>query len=233
MRVALQPAFILHTRPFRDSSLLVYLLTLDYGIVTTVARGARAPKNKLRGLLLPFVPLLISWSGKTELYNLTTVEPHQISYGLSGIRLISGFYLNELLLKLLHRHDAYPNIFHCYQTTLEALHQSKNIQVFLRLFEKKLLAAIGYGLKLNTDIENHEIIHNATYYYEHEQGFVRSNDKNKQLISGNSLIALHNEQFTNAAMLQEIKVLFRHILTKLLDRPLKTPELLYTPLERL
>jgi DNA repair protein RecO (recombination protein O) len=226
MRVTLQPAFVLHTRIFGDSSLLVDLFTLNYGIITAIAKGVRAPKAKLRGLLLPFVPLLISWSGKTELYHLSKVEPHQVSYCLLGKSLVCGFYLNELLLRLLHHHDAHPELFHIYQTTIAFLNQAKNIQIALRLFEKRLLMSIGYGLSLTEDVENQKIIHDATYYYVHEQGFVRSNDQRQQLFSGNSLLALHHEQFADSAMLREVKILLRNVIAKRLDRPLKTPELL-------
>lgn len=226
MRIILQPAFVLHARAYRDTSLLIDLFTLNHGIINIIAKGARTPKNKLRGLLLPFVPLLVSWSGKTELYSLGKVEPQNINYNLSGNRLISGFYLNELLIRLLHRHDPHPNIFRSYQKTLEALHKSQNIQIALRLFEKQLLNEIGYGLTLTKDIDNQKIIKEETYYYLHEQGFIKSSNQNQQLITGNSLLALHNGQFIDAVMLREIKNLLRAIITKLLDRPLKTPELL-------
>jgi DNA repair protein RecO (recombination protein O) len=226
MRVILQPAFVLHARPFRDTSLLIDLFTLNHGIIGVIAKGARGPKSKLRGLLLPFVPLLVSWSGKTDLYSLGKAETCQINYNLTGNRLISGFYLNELLIKLLHRHDPHPNLFSTYQKTLTALNQSSNIQIALRLFEKQLLSEIGYGLTLTKDLNNQEIINHETYYYLHEQGFVRSHEEQQQLVSGNSLLALHSGQFNDATALREVKILLRAIITKLLDRPLKTPELL-------
>lgn len=226
MRTNLQPAFVLHARAFRDTSLIIDLFTLNHGIINVIARGARAPKTKLRGLLLPFLPLLVSWSGKTELYNLSKVEPHKSSYHLHGKRLISGFYLNELLIRLMHRHDPHPNIFHFYQAALESLHNSENIQVALRLFEKHLLSEIGYGLRLTKDVDNQEIIKEETYYYAHERGFVKSNDQSQSLLTGSSLLALHNGQFTDTVMLRETKGLLRAIIARLLDRPLKTAELL-------
>lgn len=225
MRIILQPAFILHSRAYRDTSLLIDLFTLNYGLIKVIAKGARTPKTKLRGLLLPFVPLLVSWSGKTELYTLGKIEPRNINYHLSGNKLISGLYLNELLIRLLPRHDPQPNIFRIYQKTLEELLKTSNIQAPLRLFEKHLLSEIGYGLRWNKDINDQEIIKEAKYYFIPERGFIKSNDRKQQLIAGSSLLELYNGQFTNATALREIKCLLRVLITNLLDRPLKTPEL--------
>jgi DNA repair protein RecO (recombination protein O) len=227
MRVSLQPAFVLHTKYFRDTSLLIYLFTLEYGRVTVVARGARSAKSKSRGLLLPFVPLLVSWSGKTDLMSLSKVETNGLPYNLYGTNLLSGFYLHELLVKLLALHDPYPNVFRTYQATLKQLQDGKNIQAALRLFEKNLINNIGYGLELIKDAHGQAINADNYYCYEYERGFVKSIKNEDTAFSGKSLLALHNNNFADPAILNELKNLMRLILNYLLvDKPIKSRELL-------
>lgn len=230
-RVVLQPAFILHTRSFRDTSLLVDLFTLQYGRVSTIARGVRSPKSKSRGLLLPFVPLLASWSGKSELMTLGKIEANGLAYDLSGKKLLSGFYLNELLVRLLARHDPHPDIFHAYQATLSSLQDVKDVQIALRLFEKKLIAKIGYGLQLTKDIQSNPITADQYYCYKQERGFVRCqkdlNTNTQNIFSGENLLAFHNNKFKDVLALREIKCLMRLIFDHLLDnKPLKSRELI-------
>jgi DNA repair protein RecO (recombination protein O) len=229
-RVILQPAFVLHTRSFRDTSLLVDLFTLQYGRVSTLARGVRSAKSKSRGLLLPFVPLLASWSGKTELMTLGKIEANGSAYDLLGKNLLSGFYLNELLVRLLARHDPHPDIFHVYQNTLNNLQNIKDVQITLRLFEKQLLAKIGYGLQLTKDVYGSAITADQYYYYEHERGFIKCqrdlNTNTQNIFSGENLLAFHNNKFKDVSALREIKYLMRFIFDYLLDnKPLKSREL--------
>src|SRR5437762_1362429 len=113
-RVDAQPALVLHSYPFRETSLVIEVFTRDFGRVALVARGARRPRSALRGVLLAFQPLLVSWSGKGELYTLIRAEWHGAYQPLRGLSLICGFYLNELLLKLLPRHDAHERLFDTY-----------------------------------------------------------------------------------------------------------------------
>src|SRR6185437_10727813 len=117
----LQPAFVLHTRPYRDTSLLLEIFTPDYGRVSTLARGARGLRSRFKGLLQPFVPLLLSWYGKTELMTLSAAESQGKVLDLTGEKLLCGLYLNELLMRLLHRYDAHPQLYIVYQETLYAL----------------------------------------------------------------------------------------------------------------
>lgn len=227
MRVSLQPAFVLHTKCFRDTSVLINLFTLDYGCLTLIAHGARSAKSKLRGLLLPFIPLLVSWSGKTDLMSLSKVEANGLPYDLCGNNLLSGFYLNELLVKLLAPHDPYPKIFTVYQDTLKCLQDSKNIQTPLRLFEKQLINSIGYGLELIKDAHGQNIAADNYYCYEYGRGFVNATENKINIFSGKSLIALHNNELTDPVILNELKNLMRLILNYLLsDRPIKSRELL-------
>ncbi len=110
VQVMLEPAYVLHHRPYRDSSLILDVLSAAYGRVALVARGARRPKSRLHGVLQPFQPLLASWSLRGEMGTLTAAEA-RAGGGLRGRALISGFYVNELLLRLLHRHDPHPQLF--------------------------------------------------------------------------------------------------------------------------
>ncbi len=123
-RVSLQPAYVLHHRPYRDSSLLLEIFTPDHGRVGLVARGARSPKSRLYGVLQPFQPLLISWVGRGELATLSGAEANGPPQRLQGKSVISGFYINELLLRLLHRHDPHAALFDGYARTLPLLAQA-------------------------------------------------------------------------------------------------------------
>jgi len=149
-----QPAFVLHHYPFRETSLVIETYTRDFGRVALVARGARRPKSALRGVLLAFQPLLIGWSGKSELRTLHKAEWQGGYLPLRGLSLICGFYLNELLLKLLPRDDPHDRLFAMYQETLEALSMNGNHAAILRGFEKNLLRELGYALTLDLDVAN-------------------------------------------------------------------------------
>src|SRR5690348_7406727 len=133
--VVMQPAFILHTRAYRDSSLLLDLFTLDHGRVSAVARGARGPRSRYKGLLQPFVPLLVSWYWKSELLSLSAAEADGVILNLTGDTLLCGFYLNELLMRLLHRHDAHSQLFSSYQQALQCLQSLQDPAHVLRGFE--------------------------------------------------------------------------------------------------
>lgn len=145
-RVSQQEAYCLHRRPYRETSFLVDVLTVDHGRFTVIARAARAVKNSSQGLLQPFTPLLISWAGHGELVTLTQVELHGEVKQLQGEALYAGFYLNELLMRLLQPWDPYPQVYSMYAETLSALCESGLQSKILRLFEKSLLEELGYGL---------------------------------------------------------------------------------------
>ena len=147
-RVQLQPAYLLHRKPFRDTSLLLEVFTREFGRIGLVARGARGPRSKLKGVLQPYQPLLLSWSGRGELPTLTSAESQAGALFLQGNALISGFYLNELLMRLLARHDPHTELFISYQTALQRLIMNDELDWTLRLFERDLLQQLGYGLLL-------------------------------------------------------------------------------------
>jgi DNA repair protein RecO (recombination protein O) len=113
-----QPAFVLHAYPYRETSLIVEAFTRDFGRVAVVARGAKRPRSELRGLLQGFQPLFLSWSGQQELKTLLKAEWRGGLPRVGGAALLCGFYLNELLLKLLPREDPHPDVFADYETAL-------------------------------------------------------------------------------------------------------------------
>ena len=120
-QVQQEPAFVLHRIPYRDSSQIVELFTRGHGRVSVVARGARRPRSPWRGLLQPFNELLVSWTGRSELRSLVAAEPAGQRMPLAGERLFSGFYMNELILRLLQRHDPHDPLYHAYRQALAAL----------------------------------------------------------------------------------------------------------------
>lgn len=230
MRVNLHPCFVLHTRPYRESSLLVDLLTHNHGRITAVARSARGPKSRFRGVIQPFFSQLISWSGKTDLMNINAIDVTGLPYQLSGQSLICGLYLNELLVRLLHRFDASPKIFDAYQTALNLLQNAQQIEQSLRIFEKTLLIELGYGLPLEKDCFSGEHIKAEEYYsFDAQQGFTRVDgylDNQSVLFSGKNLIALHQAELVDQDDLKAAKKIMRLALLPLLgNKPLKSREL--------
>lgn len=229
----LQAAYILHTRPYRDTSLLIDAFTESHGRISLIARGARGirgKKSRFRGILQAFIPLLLSWHGKTDLMNLLYAEPDNVHLShLTGKLLVCGLYLNELLIRLLYRYDPHPQLFQAYQITLSTLPNNPNIA--LRLFEKKLLAELGYALYLHQEsLTQQALLPDQSYQFIPSQGLVVCFNKSiqKQLIfSGRSLLAMHHEQWDTPAHLLDAKRLFRLALNYLLEgKTIRSRELL-------
>ncbi len=228
-RIQLSPGFILHQRPYRDTSALVEIFSRDHGKVGLVARGIRSPKSKWRGDVQPFKPLLLSWQMRGELGVLTDVECSRHDGPLSGTVLYSAFYLNELLMRLLERHDPHPVLYDGYAQTLVDLRGQKDIEQVLRRFEKHLLDELGYGLVLENEVETgNEIDPEAFYDYHLESGPVAVSVEASGgfVFSGKSLLSIAAEEFNNPDVLQDAKRLMRAALRIYLgDKPLKTREL--------
>lgn len=144
-RVNLQPAFVLHTYPWKETSLIVEFFTRDYGRISLVARGAKRPMSQYRGLLNPFCPLSISYSGKGEVKNLTRCEWYG-TIPMSEKVLMSAFYINELLVRLLPKNEPEPKLFQLYYETLKNLAVGNDYLITLRYFEKDFLQVLGYAL---------------------------------------------------------------------------------------
>jgi DNA repair protein RecO (recombination protein O) len=149
-RAELVPAYVLHHQPWRDTSRIVELLTADHGRLTVFARGVRAPLSALAGLLQPFTPLLVSWAGRGEAPRLAAAEiaPDSARTPLPPDCILPAYYLNELVMNLTVRHDPQPDLFGHYDTALRALRAGAPLERELRLFEKRLLDVLGYGLDL-------------------------------------------------------------------------------------
>ncbi len=176
-RVLLQPAFVIHRRPFRNTSLLVDFFCPEHGRIAAVARGARRGKSRMHGLLQPFQPLRISFSGRGEVKTLTNAESAGAAVPLTGERLFSGFYVNELLSRLLHDHVEHPRLYEVYRETLDALANTAPLERVLRRFELELLAELGYAVNLESDCRDHEPIAEDKFYrYLPDLGFEIADD---------------------------------------------------------
>ena len=228
MPVLLQPAFILHRRPYRDSSLLLEVFSREYGRLGLIARGAAAPHSRLKGLLQPFTPLLLSWAGAGELATLRTGEEAGPPMALLRSRALAGLYVNELLARLLPRQDVQPALFAAYAILLEQLASAPDEEPPLRCFEKRLLDELGYGLNLERTADSGQpIVAEAQYRYVLDQGALAvATGPGGVPISGRSLLALREDRLTDPALWPEVKRLTRAALTEQLQgRALKTREL--------
>src|SRR5580693_6199302 len=163
-RVQLTRAFVLHQRPFRDSSLIVEVFSREHGRLTVFAHAARRARSRFAALQ-PFRALLLSWSGRGEAPQLTGAENAGAIYLLPAARLMSAFYLNELLIKLLTRHDPHPELFDCYEATLEQLTQQAEADAPLRQFEARLLDYVGYGLNLTAEADTGRPVRADGHYH--------------------------------------------------------------------
>ena len=226
-----QPAFVLHSYPFRETSLVVELLTREFGRVGVVARGARRPKSSLRGVLLAFQPLLVSWTGKGELHTLTRAEWQGGYQPLKGLSLICGFYLNELLLKLLPRNDPHERLFDTYSDTLLDLASRGEAAGILRTFEKNLLRDLGYAITLDRDVQTgHPIAAERHYTYVVERGPVPAaieSPRNGVELSGQTLLDMQVDDYSKTVTQQQSKALMRALINHCLgDQELYTRQLL-------
>jgi DNA repair protein RecO (recombination protein O) len=211
-RIELCEAYLLHARAYRESSLLVDVFSSEIGRFRFVARGARRPRARQRSLLQPFVRLLVSVSGKNELKTLTHVEAGGPPWLLPPSQLVSGFYLNELLYRLLVVYDPMPVLFRGYEQCLRQLATSCPTEAALRQFELLLLRELGYALELAVDSQGQALQACAHYGYQVECGFLRQSKG----FSGEALIALAAQQWDDPAVLRVAKQLTRLALTALL-----------------
>jgi DNA repair protein RecO (recombination protein O) len=228
-RVLLQPAFVLHQRPYRETSKIVELFTRDHGRVSLFARGTRAARKgqpALGSLLQPFNRLLVSWSGRGEAGQLTHAEFDGEFRAMPARQLVSGFYLNELLMKLFVRHDPHADVFAAYAHALDELKAEANPAAALRIFEKRLLEAIGYGLSLDREaLSGAPVVADRVYHYRLEQGPVACAGvaEGSLLLSGAALLALASERLDDVETANQLRALTRAALDRALEgRELKT-----------
>lgn len=207
MRVFGQPAYVLLNRPYSETSWLVEVFTRDYGRVGLMAKGARRLKSKLKGVLQPFQPVILSWTGKGEVPTLTSAEVDQSEFNLfrdqlRGDRLVCGFYCNELLVSLLHRHDPHQSLFTCYHETMLALNSmggdadtarlGLTLAEILRGFEQAIMKETGYEISFLTEADGKTMIEDhALYQFQPSEGFIRVNGPHSRAINGRVIKSLH------------------------------------------
>jgi DNA repair protein RecO (recombination protein O) len=210
-----EAAYVLHSYPFKETSLVVEVFSRTLGRVGLVARGARRPKSSLRGLLMAFQPLNLSWAGKGELRTLHRAERLAGHAQLSGLSVMCGFYLNELMLKLLAREDPHEGLYLAYEEALAALQTDSPAAPALRRFEKKLLRELGYGMLLERDVAGEPIRPGAIYTYELERGpqllSMREPAPGVEL-SGKTLLDIAADDYRDALTLQQSRTLMRFVL---------------------
>jgi DNA repair protein RecO (recombination protein O) len=210
-----EPAFVLHSYPFRETSLLVEVFSRQHGRVPLVARGARRPKSAVRGLLMNFQPLSLSWFGKHEVRTLHSAEWQGGQPLLQGTALLCGFYLNELLLNLMVRDDPHEQLFDYYSHTLQRLAHGADMASTLRCFEKHLLQELGYALLLEHEAGSAEPIDPAlNYRYMVERGAVRATDESDEglPVAGKTLQDMAADDYSDAQSARQGKQLMRMLL---------------------
>ena len=229
-----QPAYLLHSYPYRETSLVIETFTRNRGRIALVARGARRPRSALRGVLLAFQPLTISWSGRAELRTLHKAEWQGGLPQLKGEALLCGFYLNELLLKLVARDDAHEALYDAYEQTLHALADGQLHDATLRRFELRLLKELGYAPSLDCEGHSGKSIEAAgRYHYQIESGPVRAVSygdgavQNRLELSGQTLLDMARDEYKNPVTLQQSKALMRMLINHYLgNQMLNTRQLL-------
>jgi DNA repair protein RecO (recombination protein O) len=216
MRVLGQPAIVLHARRWREHSLLLELFTHEHGRVGAVARGVQGTKKQtLRAALQPLQRIRVDYLLRGELAHLAHAEPGGHAPALVGDALLAGFYLSELALRLLPRHDAHPRLFLRFAATLDELADTVSLAWTLRRFERDLLDELGYAVDLRHDAEDAPLDANARYRIDPERGALRVRDNgagDSVGIGGAALLALAGEATPSEAMLREQRIALRTLI---------------------
>ncbi len=229
---SLQAGYVLHSRRYRESSLIVDIFTRQYGIIPAVARGVRKGKSShKRALLQPFQPLQCRWRGKGEMVTLTDIDHNGRAPDLSKQALYCGFYINELMIRLLHRHDPYECIFDHYHDLLFAFSIESELEQQLRDYELMLLDELGYGLSLDYDVDGEAIDPSKTYFLTADSQFhevLQNNQKfaSTTLFPGTILLAIQQHNWHDREVLNYAKKLSRMVLQPLVGaKPLQSRKL--------
>jgi DNA repair protein RecO (recombination protein O) len=239
MRIELQAAWVLHTRPYRDTSLIADVFTRDHGRLSVIAKGVRSAKsgksqkNNQRQRLNPFIPVLLSCQGRNELKTLTLIETHGQAHYLTGRVLFSALYVNELLVRLLPVMDTHPGVFDDYQQVLKELNQCDQhdevdenhlLEVILRRFEFRFLDQMGYGVNFLSEGDTGNRIDPVEHYYFYpDRGFVRGDESG---FLGADLLSLGAESYDSPQLRRSAKMITRSALNVLLGgKALKSREL--------
>jgi DNA repair protein RecO (recombination protein O) len=230
LRIAEQPAFVLHSYAYRETSLVIDVLTRDHGRLALVAKGAKRPHSALRGVLQTFQPLSLNWSGKSEVRTLTGAEWVGGMLPLTGDALLCGFYVNELLVKFCAREDPFPALFSHYLLTLTRLaHGEPPVQV-LRSFERVLLRETGYALALDRTAARRPVEAGRRYVFDPERGVRDADDATPPhwpVIDGQTLLDMERDDYQRAQTVTQSKLLMRFLLNAYLGgTPLATRQIL-------
>lgn len=221
-------AFVLHGRPYSETSLMLDLFTESHGRVRLLAKGARRRRSSLKGCLQPFTPLLVRWGGRGEVKTLRDAEAISLGLPLSGVMLYSGLYVNELLSRVLAQEADYSLLFFDYLQCLQALAVAEcSPEHALRRFELALLGHLGYGLDfLHCAGSGEPVSDDMTYRYREEKGFIASLVADHYSFTGRELRAFAERRFPDAAILKAAKRFTRMALKPYLGgKPLKSREL--------
>ncbi len=217
------PAFLLHAHPYSETSLVLDVFARDHGRLPVLARGARRPRSALRGVLIGFQLLELGWFGGGEVKTLARAEWCGGTPLLQGRCLLLGYYLNELLLKLLPREDAHPALFDSYAEAIDALATGAADAPELRRFEKSLLREIGYGLTLDHDAAGAPVQPERRYSYLAERGLVAVEGGEGITLAGKTLLDMDADDYRDPCTLAESKLLMRQLVAQQLgDKPLQS-----------
>ncbi len=214
-RIDQQPGFVLHSYPYRETSLIVEVFSRDHGRLGLVAKGARRPMSQLRGVLMAFQPLLIDWSGGGEMKTLVRAEWQGGQPLLGGQALLCAYYLNELLMRLLPREDPHPTLYRAYGDALRALAAGEGQEVILRRFELALLQELGYGLQLDADADGVPVRPEVRYAYIIERGAVPLDEygiDDASVVAGRVLLDMARGDFREPETLAGAKALMRRLI---------------------
>ena len=213
-RVMGQPGFVLHSYPYKETSLIVDMFTRDHGRIGVVAKGAKRPLSKLRGVLQTFQPLSLQFSGKSELRTLIDADWVGGMLPLEKTALLCGFYLNELLVKLLARDDPHPALFDHYVSTLNQLAHNEPAQIVLRKFERALLKETGVAADLTRCTATREQVQaHGLYVVDPERGArTAGSGETWPVVAGKTLIDMEREDYADLQTQGQSKQLMRFLL---------------------
>ena len=222
-----QNVYILHTYPFKETSLIVELFSEHHGRIPVVAKGARRPRSILRGMLQAFQPLQATWSGNGDIKTLHNIEWSAKYLAIDGDALICGFYLNELLIRLLLREGTHSGLFKFYHEAIEMLSLKNNLSVTLRRFELRLLQELGYQIPLKLDGNSEPILAEKVYSYQAEYGAGDSSESKDGIkVMGQTLIDMNVDNYENSQTEKQSKLLMRYLIAHYLgNKPLNSKQL--------
>lgn len=227
-RYKLHDAYILHSRPYRESSIILDLFTREYGRISVLAKGAKKNKRSQFAVLQPFTPIIVSWVGKGELHTLTNVELNGVFKYLYGTTLLCGYYVNELIMRFLDKEDPYEILYTAYSQVIVNLRLNIDVEPVLRQFECVLFQELGYGLNLILESETGKKVESTkSYYFDIEQGPVLEKLSDASMVvSGETLLSLESNNLISKKTLSESKKLMRFIINHHISgKPLKTHQL--------